>query len=107
MEQCTGRTTPEAFAEVVEDAVARLPEGATVVGIAVTLAYVTPQMPRNAVEACGACVSRSGVPADDIARLFAVYAQARASGWQPHPEPAENGARALLRQPRPRRRPRR
>jgi hypothetical protein len=111
MEQTTHHeqlNSAEAFEQVVNDAVERLPSGASVVGIQVTLAYVTPEMERGAVEAVGGVIARSLVPMPVLQRLFALYATA---AWKAS-SPQDNGGtawhtRAAMLARGPRRRPRR
>lgn len=81
-----GISLGEAFTGVVNEAIRKLPEQGDVVGIQVVLAYVTPELPPGSVEACGASVSRAGYPMDEVARLFALWADTAAAGWHPHPQ---------------------
>lgn len=89
----TGINFAEAFEKAVNGALANLPKGGQIVGIQVVLAYVTPTMDPKAVEACGSAISRAGYPPDELARLFALYCEARWKGWATD---AQDGRRAAL-----------
>lgn len=91
----------EAFEKAVNGALANMPKTGEVVGVQVTIAYVTPTMEPGTVEACGSSISKNGYPLNEIARLFSVYAEARWKGWAQDPQTERRSAvRAPRRRPR-------
>jgi hypothetical protein len=101
----------EAIESVLQDAVARLPGDATIVGLQVIFAYSRPSFKAGVVEACGGAVSRASYPPREINRLFARYAQRYEEGGgercPEHRVAGKSQARQLLDGRGPRRRPRR